>query len=144
MLAQHDHAFRDNFAADARGDFELPERADYGDFAREERDLLGGPHRTEEFHPADGREPEGATGLAGGDAGSLGERFGEDDAGDERIAGKMTTKERLIGRKGLGALRAFAGNQRPHFPDENERRAMWQAQRDGIAGGHCAPSVGTK
>jgi len=144
LFAQDNQAFRDDLAADAGGDFKLPERTDHSDFPSAEGDLIGGAHGTEKLHRADRREPEGAAWLAGGEARRLRERFGQDDAGHERVAGEMTGKEGFAGWKSLAALRAFAGHDGPHFIHKNKRRAMREAERDRIAQAHRVPSVGTK
>ena len=61
-------------------------------------------------------------------SGSLGERFSENYAWHQRVAGKMAGEHRVAFRKyGL----AFSGQprvSREQFLNEYERRPMWQAK----------------
>ena len=90
------------------------------------------------FHGADGGEQEKRTlvfGKPGGrsDPGGLGQRFGQDDTGNERISREMTGKHRVVAREKSGALRLLARFATKQLPNENKRRPVGEA-REVIAG----------
>lgn len=65
------------------------------------------------------------------DPGSLRERFGQNHARHERIAGEMPGEHRIVRRKKRHAFRGAPGLAMEQLPNENKRRPMWQTERGG-------------
>ena len=62
------------------------------------------------------------------ETGRLGERFGQDDAGNQRITREMTGEHRIIRGKGRHSLRGNTGIAPDQLAHENKGRAMREAE----------------
>jgi hypothetical protein len=96
--------FRNWFSSHACRDLELPQIARLGQLLGLQQDLALRTHGGKEFHPADGGEQEERSRLLwksrrGRDPGSLREGLGQNNPGNEGIAGEMTGKDRVVVRE---------------------------------------------
>ena len=134
--AQHQLPLRHELIAHPRPDLELPKVANLGQLFGLEQNLFLRSDGSEKLHCPDGGEQKKRRRIfrktgSGGDAGGLGERFRQDNPGDERIAGKMAGEQCIVGsedRRALGVSARFAGEQ---LPNEYERRPMGEKSDKG-------------
>ena len=121
--------FGNRFSADAGGYFKLPEIIVLRQLLSTQTDLGFGVHRAEKLHSADSGEQEERARIfrktrGRRDPGGLGERLGQNDSRDERIAWKVTGEDWVIVRKDgrtFSGLTRFALEQ---LPNEDEWRSM--------------------
>ncbi len=62
-------------------------------------------------------------------SGRLRQCFGQDNAGDERIAREMAREHRIVAAEAGRAFRRHTWIARDQFAHKNERRPVWQAKQ---------------
>ncbi len=97
-------------------------------------DLFSRSDGTKEFHaPNRGKKKQRLCTLRATrrrrDAGRLRERLGQDDAGNQRIIGKMTGEDRIIRGKRRCGFRERARGALDQFAHEDKRRSMRQTEK---------------
>ena len=131
---EHQLPFGHGRAVHGRLNRKLQQVAHLRQSLRLQKNFIRWARRAREFHAADGGKQKArftifCLSCAGGDAGGLRQRFSQDDAGDERIPGKMPGKHRIIHGESSAAFGGFSRNDREQLPHKNERRAMRQAEK---------------
>jgi len=130
---KYELAFSDEGPVHSGFDFKLKQQLGRADFFRSQLYLFPGPDRMQKFHRSDGGKKKDWTlclGISGRrcDSRCLSQRFRNDHARHNRIAGKMTCKHRVSRVENRPGLHRFARIARHDLPDKNKGRPMRQAQ----------------
>jgi hypothetical protein len=136
-----DFAVKDGPVADARGDGSLNEPGHASGHFRFDVKCLAGENGVLNFYGANGGEfqiaQRFASGIAlGDDAGQLGARFEDENAGHEGRAGKMAAKKRFGWAQCVFAAPLFAGIEFDDAIKEAKFRTMRQERERFFVGRH--------
>ena len=129
MPGEDQLSFRHDPIADARPRLELPELTDLSQLLRVQQNLFFRARGREKLHRADSRKEKERLlafrkSRGARDSGSLGKRFGQDHARDERITRKVAGEHRIVAREARGAFGEMPRFATKQLPNEHERRAM--------------------